>query len=84
MLILNWDISKCYCVVLFKGEEIYRIPMNHNTHLGISYLFLRSTEKGIDQAGFLVESVQANLNENKTIPLESLPEPIRKRKELKE
>ena len=81
-LILSWNISKGNCVVIFNDEEICSVSMNRNTHLGISYLLLRSTAQKIDPAGFLVESVQANTGEAKTIPPESPPEPIRPRKEL--
>ena len=80
-LVLKWDISKGICVVIFNGEEIDRVSMNRHTHLGISYLLLRSTAKGIDHAGFLVKSVQANIGEAKTIPPESPPEPIMPRHE---
>lgn len=79
-LVLNWDITEGNCVVIFNREEICSVPMNRNTHLGISYLLLRSTAKGIDKAGFLVESVQANISEAKTVLQGNPPEPIRPRK----
>ena len=78
-LILNWDVSKGKCIATLGGKEATTVTMHRPTHLGISYLLLRSTAKKIDPAGFLVESVKAQVTEPFTVRPENPPEPIRPR-----
>ncbi|MBE9511649.1 MAG: exo-alpha-sialidase [Bacteroidetes bacterium] len=80
-LILHWDVSKGNCVATLDGKEATTVAMHRPTHLGISYLLLRSTAHKTDPAGFLVESVRAQVTEPCTIRPENPPEPIQPRDE---
>ena len=80
-LFFHWNVSKGNCVVTLNGKVASTVAMHSPTHLGISYLLLRSTAQKIDPAGFLVESVQAQVTEPWTIRPENPPEPIRPRNE---
>jgi hypothetical protein len=74
---LRWNIAHGLSKVIIDGEEVSNVKMNRETHLGISYLLLRSTAQGMDQAGFLVEWVRADITEPTTVPLSRSLEPMK-------
>ena len=56
----NWNCETRECVVMVDGKQGATLPQNRDT-LGASYLRLISTASTTDQAGLLVESVQADV-----------------------
>jgi hypothetical protein len=59
-LTLAWDCGKRNCRVVLDGHDIRTLPLLRET-LGACYLRLRSTAEQTDNAGFLVESVEAEV-----------------------
>jgi hypothetical protein len=47
--------------VTIDGKEASSLTMAHDTATGISYVRFRSTAPEVDAAGFLVESVRAEV-----------------------
>ena len=60
----SWDIVNKNCDVILNGKHIYTIPLKNETLNGISYLRLRSTSPTIDIAGYLIESVNVDIDDN--------------------
>ena len=76
-LILRWNIPNGELVVFIDDKKAGTLENVRSTHLGISYLLLRSTADKIDRAGFLVESVQAAIAEPVIVKPKEKLEPIR-------
>ena len=57
----NWDCTKRQCNVSLDGRQALVLPQLRETD-GACYLRLRSTAERVDNAGFLVEYVEANLS----------------------
>jgi len=62
-LSLAWDLSKGACVVTVDDAQPFEMKQLNLTGNGISYLHLRSTADTIDEAGFLVERVRADIDD---------------------
>jgi hypothetical protein len=58
---LGWDCDKRQCRVVVNGRQVRIAPLLRESQ-GASYLRLRSTARGIDTAGFVVERVEAALS----------------------
>lgn len=58
---LAWDLAKESCVVTIDGKQAATLPLANPTKTGICYLRLRSSAPSVDSAGWLVESVQADV-----------------------
>lgn len=63
---LSWDIANKNCDVILNGKHIYTIPLKNETLNGLSYLRLRSTSPTKDTAGYLIESVIVDIDDNMT------------------
>lgn len=61
---LSWDIGNKNCYVILNGKHIYTIPLTNETLNGLSYLRLRSTSPTQDTAGYFIESVNADIDDN--------------------
>ena len=59
-LVLQWDSSRRECRVIVDGRQIAVVPQSHDG-VGASYLRLRSTAPDTDEAGMLIEHVEAIL-----------------------
>ena len=57
-LTLTWDLDASTCSLLTDGWHV-DLPLQHTSTNGICYLRLRSTADAVDQAGFLVDRVEA-------------------------
>jgi hypothetical protein len=64
-LVLSWDLEKRECRVAYDDQPATVVPLATATRNGISYLRLRSSARDPDTAGFLIESVQADLGAGK-------------------
>lgn len=65
-LVFTWDCaSERQCTITLNGKTIVRVNMRRETP-GPSYLRLRSTALGRDQAGFRVASITADVSESWT------------------
>jgi hypothetical protein len=62
-LLLEWDCAGRECRVLVDGRSTGVLPLLRET-AGVCYLRLRSTAEQTDNAGFLVESVEADISNN--------------------
>jgi hypothetical protein len=62
-LLLEWDCDQQECRVLVGGRKVSVLPLLRET-AGVCYLRLRSTAEQTDNAGFLVESVEADISNN--------------------
>jgi hypothetical protein len=60
---LQWDISRRDCRVIVDGRQVAVVPQNHHGD-GASYLRLRSTAPDKDEAGMLIEYVEADVSES--------------------
>ena len=60
---LDWDTERRHCRVLVDGVEVDGMPLLNETETGACYLRLRSTALSIDSAGWLVESVEADVGD---------------------
>ncbi len=60
---LLWNIKDKTCVVKVDGKQGTALKQANETLNGISYLRLRSTADEIDTAGFFVESVVADIDD---------------------
>jgi len=58
---LIWDCAQHKCRISLDGRQIRELPQLRDSD-GACYLRLRSTAEGTDDAGFLVEYVEANLS----------------------
>ncbi len=59
-LLLDWSHAKRQCRVILDGCEVGVLPLLRET-TGACYLRLRSTAEEIDNAGFVVESVEVDV-----------------------
>ena len=59
-LLLDWSHAKRQCRVMLDGDEVGVLPLLRET-TGVCYLRLRSTADEIDNAGFVVESVEVDV-----------------------
>ena len=59
-----WDIDKKICKVFKDGKLTLKLPLNNETLNGLSYLRLRSTAPGVDKAGYFIESVVVDIDDN--------------------
>ncbi len=73
---LQWSVSNNELVIIIDGRKEGILNMLHSTHLGLSYLLVRSTADKIDNAGFLIESVQAKVSDPIIITQKRNLEPI--------
>lgn len=60
----KWDIDNKSCNVIINGKVIFTIPQSNETLNGLSYLRLRSTSPIKDTAGYFIESVVVDINDN--------------------
>ena len=58
---LKWDVAARKCVVAIDGKESTSLAMAHDTPTGVAYVRFRSTAAEVDPAGFLIESVRADV-----------------------
>jgi len=56
----DWDTSRYQCRVMLDGHQIQVVPLTRMSRWGVSYLRIRSTAESTDDAGLLVESVEAD------------------------
>jgi hypothetical protein len=56
----EWNTSSSQCRVKLDGRQVEVIPLTRMSKWGVSYLRLRSTAADSDDAGLLVESVEAD------------------------
>ena len=61
------------CVVSLDGRQALTLPQLNRAKAGLSYLRLHSTAPGIDNAGFLVERVSAEIESMTTNRLQPKP-----------
>ena len=66
---LVWELEAGTCKVYREGKELLRLPQQHETLNGLSYLRLRSKAPVIDNAGYLVESVVVDIDDNVAPPV---------------
>lgn len=59
---LDWDTATSECRLILDGRRIGRLPLTRMSPWGVSYLRLRSTAESTDDAGLLVESVDADVS----------------------
>lgn len=57
---IQWDVPKREARVFLDGREVTTLPLLRQTE-GICYLRISSTAEELDEAGFLVESVEADV-----------------------
>jgi hypothetical protein len=76
-LVLRWNVTTDELHILIDNKKAGIVKKIQSTHLGISYLLMRSTAEKIDLAGFLVESVQADIEEPLIAKPKEKLEPIR-------
>ena len=76
-LILRWNVANGELVIFIDDKKVGNLRKIRSTHLGISYLLMRSTADKIDRAGFLVESVHASVEEPVIVKPKEKLEPIR-------
>jgi len=60
---LDWDLSKPACDVRVDGAPALTLDLLNETGNGICYLRLRSTASAVDTAGYLVDSVSADIRQ---------------------
>jgi len=58
---LAWDVSASRCAVVIDGQPAEPLALRQPAPNGLSYLRLRSSAASVDTAGFLVESVKAEI-----------------------
>ncbi len=73
---LEWDVFRREARVFLDGREVVGLPLLRQTE-GICYLRLSSTAETPDEAGVLIESVEADVGASW---LESLSQPVGPRK----
>ena len=59
-----WDIKNKRCKVISDGKEALTITQENETLNGLSYLRLRSTASSVDNAGYFIESVVVDIDDN--------------------
>lgn len=59
----EWDLAKDRCRLVINGALASELPLRHRTLNGLSYLRFRSTAKGEDPEGLLVERVQVSIED---------------------
>ena len=60
-VVLKWDVAARTCAVTIDGKDSPSLPMANDTATGVAYVRFRSTAKEVDPAGFLIESVRAEV-----------------------
>lgn len=60
-VVLHWDLSKRECRVMVDGRQVLVAPQNR-VGAGADYLRIRSTAPDRDEAGLLIESVEADVS----------------------
>ena len=60
----RWDLDKDRCDLFVDGRLATVLPLMDKKSVGVCYLRLRSTARAQDTAGFLVESVKADVQED--------------------
>ena len=60
---LQWDSSRRECRVIVAGRQVAVVPRNRDGN-GASYLRMRSTAPDKDEAGMLIEYVEADVSES--------------------
>jgi len=63
-LVLDWDLRKRSCAVSVNGKYFLTLDQCNETLNGINYLRLRSLAPEVDPAGFYVESVSVDVEDN--------------------
>ena len=58
---LDWDVDRRHCRALVDDLPVGGLPLLNETSAGVCYLRLRSTAPSIDISGWLVESVEVNI-----------------------
>jgi len=58
---LDWDVDRRHCRVLVDDLSVDGLPLLNETSAGACYLRLRSTALSVDTSGWLVESVEVNI-----------------------
>lgn len=64
----TWNIDSKTCKVRNNGAHILTLPLRHQTLNGLSYLRLRSMATTTDAAGYYVESVDVDIDDNTAPP----------------
>jgi hypothetical protein len=59
-----WDIGKKSCQVINDGRPDLTLTQNNETLNGLSYLRLRSRATEVDKAGYFIESVVVDIEDN--------------------
>jgi len=67
-LTLTWDIENKACNVEVDGTHALTLPLRHGTLNGLSYLRLRSMATSMDAAGYFIESVEVDIDDNVAPP----------------
>lgn len=57
---LDWDTSKHECLVALDGRQVQVLPLNRMSRFGANYFRIRSTAQSTDDAGLLIESIEAD------------------------
>ena len=60
---LSWNLAERVCRVKIDGMSTTKLPLVNSESGAVSYLRLASTAAGLDKAGFLVESVRADVTD---------------------
>ncbi len=63
-----WDLNTKSCKVINDGKQALTLSLNNGTLNGLSYLRLRSKAPAVDNAGFYVESVVVDIEDNVAPP----------------
>jgi len=61
---LSWNLSERYCILKIDGEKKELLRLRNYTINGINYIRFRSAAKEIDKAGFLINRVEADIENN--------------------
>jgi len=59
---LDWDCDRRECRVSIDGQRAVMLPLTRLTAAGVNYLRLRSTAERVDNAGFLITDVIADVS----------------------
>ncbi|HXG23834.1 MAG TPA: exo-alpha-sialidase, partial [Chthonomonadales bacterium] len=60
----DWDCDKRECRVSVDGQKAVTLPLTRLTAAGVNYLRLRSTTERTDNAGMLIEYVEADVSKS--------------------
>jgi hypothetical protein len=59
-----WNLTDRVCKVISDGKPVTTLPLNNETLNGLSYLRLRSMAQEKDTAGYFIESVVVDIDDN--------------------